>query len=177
MTSSTATRLHDDQMTPVSGDQANLPLYDLLQRRATRWPEADAFGGQDGLSWRTISSREAVRLVDILAADLACQGVGRGDRVVLWMPTHWRTPIYLFALWRLGAVAVPFDREMNPQTAAAILTSVAPRCVIAGYGERLAWAQGASVPEWWEPGQAAPETPDSSTSSRLIVSSKSAATR
>jgi long-chain acyl-CoA synthetase len=127
-------------------------LYELLQARAGAHPDAPAVGGQDGLVWRTLTGRQLLDLTDRLAAELSDLGVGEGDRVVLWAPNHWRTPIYLFAIWRLGAVAVPFDREMNPEGGARILAAVEPRAVLAGYGERPAWARDAEVTEWWEPG-------------------------
>ncbi|MCC7104546.1 MAG: AMP-binding protein, partial [Chloroflexi bacterium] len=127
-------------------------LYELLQARARAYPDAPAVGGQDGLVWRTLTGRQLLDLTDRLAAELAELGVGEGDRVVLWAPNHWQTPVYLFAIWRLGAVAVPFDREMNPEGGARVLAAVEPRAIVAGYGERPAWARGAEVTEWWEPG-------------------------
>src|SRR5919201_28872 len=133
-------------------------LYEIVVRRAEWHPDTVALGGQDGLLWRTLSSQELLTLVDRLAHELAARGVREGDRVVLWLPNHWRTPVYLFAFWRLGAIVVPFDREMNPQAGALILESVEPRLVIAGYGERPAWAHGRELLEWWEPG-AGPEGP------------------
>ncbi len=134
-------------------------LYELVRSRAERYPTAAALGGQEDLGWRTLDSRQTLDLVDRLAAEIAAAGVQEGDRAVLWAPNHWRTPVYLFALWRLGAVAVPFDREINPETAAEIVRSVRPRCVITGFGERPEWAgpQPGALPElvvseWWEPG-------------------------
>lgn len=131
-------------------------LYELVRRRAERFPAAAALGGQEGLGWRILDSRQTLDLVDRLAAELAGQGIRDGDRVVLWLPNHWWTPVYLFALWRLGAVAVPFDREMNPEAGKRIVRSVAPRCVMVGYGERPAWAQASDLTEWWEPGTRQP---------------------
>src|SRR5438093_4730840 len=125
-------------------------LYDLIVDRAARYPDAVALGSQQGLTWKTVTSRQLLALVDRLAAELAAQGVQEGDRVVLWLPSSWRTPVYCFALWKLGAIAVPFDREMNPDAAERIIGSVEPRLVLAGYGERPAWAK--AVVEWWEPG-------------------------
>src|SRR5215208_6492455 len=130
----------------------SLPLYELLRERAARHPDAVAVGGQEGLGWRTLDSRELLALTDRLADELAALGVGAGDRVVLWLPNHWRAPLYLFALWKLGAIVVPFDREMNPEAGAQIIESVEPRRVIAGYGERPAWVRGRDITEWWEPG-------------------------
>ena len=128
-------------------------LYDLVRRRADRFPGVTALGSQEGLGWRTLDSADLLRLTDLLAAELAARGVGAGDRVVLWTPNHWRAPVYCFALWRLGAIVVPFDREMNPTAGARILESVEPRLVISGYGERPAWALEAyPLIEWWDPG-------------------------
>src|SRR5262245_1319503 len=96
-------------------------LYELVRDRCERYPAAVAVGGQEGLGWRTLTGRQLLELVDRLAGELAAEGVGAGDRVVLWLPNHWRAPVYFFALWRLGAVAVPFDPAMNPDAAARII--------------------------------------------------------
>jgi acyl-CoA synthetase (AMP-forming)/AMP-acid ligase II len=84
-------------------------LYDLIRQRAHAHPWAVALGGQQGLTWKTLSSRQLLELVDRLAAELGEKAIREGDRVVLWVPNQWRTPIYLFALWKLGAVVVPFE--------------------------------------------------------------------
>jgi long-chain acyl-CoA synthetase len=102
--------------------------------------------------WKTLTSRQVVELVDRLASELSAEGIGEGDRVVLWVPNQWRTPIYLFALWKLGAVVVPFDREMNPDAGIRVLRSVEARCTLVGYDERPTWARDGNVVEWWEPG-------------------------
>jgi len=127
-------------------------LYELVPARATSHPGAIAFGAKDNLGWRSLTSSEVLGHVDRLASELGGLGVRPGDRVVLWMPSDWRTPIYHFALWKLGAVAVPFDREMNPEAGERIIDSVDPRCVISGYGERPAWLGKREAISWWEPG-------------------------
>jgi acyl-coenzyme A synthetase/AMP-(fatty) acid ligase len=127
-------------------------LYEVLLERARGVPEAVAIGAQEGLGWKTLTSRELLDLVDRLAMELGHAGVQAGDRVVTWIPSHWRTPVYLFALWKLGAILVPFDREMNPEAGARIVESVEPRLVIVGYGERPAWARATQLTEWWQPG-------------------------
>jgi long-chain acyl-CoA synthetase len=71
---------------------------------------------------------------------LATRGIAAGDRVVVWAPNSIQLPAYLFAIWKLGGIVVPFDRDMNAQAAIAIIASVQPRAVILGYDQRPAWA-------------------------------------
>ena len=136
-------------------------LYEIIQARARQYPTAIAIGGQQGLGWKTLTSEQLLALVDRLADELAEKwAIAAGDRVVLWIPNAWRTPVYLFALWKLEAIVVPFDREMNPDAAASILKSVEPRWIIAGYGERPGWAvDREDFVEWWEPGATSPSVP------------------
>jgi long-chain acyl-CoA synthetase len=126
-------------------------LYDVLRRRRWTHPDAVALGGQDGLIWRSINSQDLLALVDSLADELATRGIGSGDRVVLWLPNQWQMPVYLWACWKLGAVVVPFDREMNAEAAARIVTAVEPKRVLTGFGTPPGWAPADLVEEWWEP--------------------------
>lgn len=126
-------------------------LYELVQQRAETFPDAIALGAQRGLAWQVLNGRQLLSRVDGLAEELAARGIREGDRVVLWLPNHWRTPTYLFALWKLGAIVVPFDRETNPEAGAQIISSVEPRLIIAGYGERPPWSQQHEITEWWKP--------------------------
>jgi long-chain acyl-CoA synthetase len=133
-------------------------LFELVSQRAQRWPNAIALGAQEGLGWRTLDSRALLAQVDGLAQQLAERGVTPADRVVLWTPSGLGTPVYLFALWKLGAIAVPFDRDMNPHAAQAIVGSVEPRLVILGHEQRPGWAPPDAV-EWWEPKAATSSQP------------------
>src|SRR4051812_27730106 len=137
-------------------------LYEIVRQRAATAPEAIALGGQQGLLWKTIDSTQLLDLIDKLADELAVRGVGNGDRVILWLPNGWQTPTYLFACWKLGAIVVPFDREMNPEAAARIVETVEPKLIVIPEGERPAWAPADRAVAWWEPGtlKAAPSFPD-----------------
>src|SRR5262249_26187802 len=76
-----------------------------------------------------------------------------GDRVVLWLPNQWRSPGFLFALWELGAVVVPFDQEMDPAAARPVVASAEPPVVIPRLGGRPARGRGAGV-DWRGAGRA-----------------------
>ncbi|MBV9173920.1 MAG: acyl--CoA ligase, partial [Chloroflexi bacterium] len=134
-------------------------LYEIVRGRARHFPGAVALGAQDGLSWRTLDSGMLLARVDGLAAQLAQRGVTAGDRVVVWAPSGLRTPVYLFALWKLGAIVVPFDRDMNAAAAQAILQAVEPLYVVLGYTQRPGWAPADErTLTWWEPAAAAVDT-------------------
>lgn len=142
-------------------------LYELIRDRAAKYPDATAVGGQHGIGWKTLTSRQMLKAIDRLAGELAALGVREGDRVVVWVPNGWQTPVYYFAIWQLGAIVVPFDREMNPGAAARILASVEPRLIVVGYDERPAWTREAETIEWWEPGsRGGPAGPDDTLTSR-----------
>jgi long-chain acyl-CoA synthetase len=129
-------------------------LYEIVQDRARRWPAATTLGSQQGLRWHTLDSQELLRLVDGAATELAARGVVPGDRVVTWLPSHWRTPVFYFAFWKLGAILVPFDREMNPTAAQRIIDAVEPRLTLVGHDERPEWTMREGTVEWWEPSPA-----------------------
>lgn len=131
-------------------------LYEIVLHRAAAYPTEVAFGSQEGLAWRLITGAELLERVDRAALELAAAGVAEGSRVVVWAPNHWRTVAFMFGLWKLGAVVVPFDREMSAEAGRRIIAAVEPAMVLRGYGEAPGWAEGASVTEWWEPGSRTP---------------------
>jgi len=127
-------------------------LYEVVRQRATTEPTAIALGSQQGLLWKTVDSRQLLALVDRLADELAARGVEDSDRVITWLPSSWQTPVYLFALWKLGAIVVPFDREMNQDAAARIVQRVEPRLIVVDGAEPPPWAPAELTATWWEPG-------------------------
>lgn len=127
-------------------------LYEVVRHRAAEYPNTIALGSQEGAAWRTLDGRQFLDAVDAVAAELAAKGVHDGDRVMLWLPSGWRTPVYIFALWKLGAIVVPLDREVNPEGVPRITAAVEPRLVITGHGEKAPWAPEGITFEWWDPG-------------------------
>jgi long-chain acyl-CoA synthetase len=146
--------IHDPAPSPLAHD-----LYAAIADRCSRLPGARLVGGQEGLRWKTLSGRQMADRVEALARDLHARGVTEGGRVVLWVPNGWRTPALFAAIWRLGAIAVPFDREMNVEAARAILQRVRPALVITGYSQRPPWTAASATEEWWEPGSGSGSAP------------------
>ena len=127
-------------------------LYEVVRQRAASEPTAIALGSQQGLLWKTVDSQQLLAQVDLIAAELAARGVQTGDRVITWLPSTWLTPVYLFAIWKLGAIVVPFDREMNPDAAARIVQRVEPSLIVVDADDPPTWAPGDLTVTWWEPG-------------------------
>ena len=69
--------------------------------------------------------------VDQTAAKMAEIGVGKGDRVALWLPAGVTFVILFFAVAERGAVVVPVDPMALPQRMASVVKQTAPRLVVA----------------------------------------------
>jgi len=89
---------------PLSYPEA--PYGDLLARAVALHPENEAIVHPDG----SLTFREVEGLTNAFAQALRGLGIGRGDRVCLYMTNRPEYAVAFFALARLGAVASP----MNP---------------------------------------------------------------
>ena len=98
-------------------------LQKLVAGVAARTPDALAVSGPDG----AVTYRELDRATDALALRLRERGIGRGDRVVVWMDKSTLMVAAMQAALRLGAVYVPVDGA-NPATRA---TRIARNCAAA----------------------------------------------
>ena len=82
----------------------------LLARAVARFGEKPAFEYRE----RKISYADFGRRVDAFAAGLISLGIAKGDRVALYLPNCPAQPTALFAVARVGGVAVnlsPLDAE------------------------------------------------------------------
>jgi len=96
-----------DPGVPATLEYPAVRLDQLLRRSAQRYPQRPAlifFG-------RAFSYEELDEAVDRTAAGLQRLGLGRGDRVGLFMPNSPQLVMGFNAVWRAGCVAVP----MNPR--------------------------------------------------------------
>jgi long-chain acyl-CoA synthetase len=89
-------------------------LWDFIQRAIMRYADSPALALRDGELEIRWSYRELGEQIEAAAARLAAEGLGRGDRVLLWGANrpHWGTAF--FSLFRLGAVVVPLDVRSAP---------------------------------------------------------------
>jgi acyl-CoA synthetase (AMP-forming)/AMP-acid ligase II len=110
-------------------------LHALLAQAAAKDAEAEAVVcGDERLTYGELLRRSAA-----LAAGLQDRGIARGDRVALLLRNSTAFVVALFAVARLGAVAVPLNvREQTPEIL-HILGDCGARAVVfhAGLAERL----------------------------------------
>lgn len=115
-----------------------LPLEDLtvsqfLRRTARRFPYRSAmeYAGRIWTYW------ELDEAVDRAARRLLAWGVRRGDRVGLWCETEPNTILLLYALPRIGAVAVLLNTSIQRSELAELLrrTEVSRLIITDGYKE------------------------------------------
>jgi fatty-acyl-CoA synthase len=120
-------------------------LGDLLRRTAARVPRKLAIRcGETAWSYAELDS-----ICDRLAAGLALEGVGPGDRVAILSRNSHAFVAMRFALARLGAVLVPVNFMLQPSECAFILrhAGVSVLCVDSGLAElgKRAAASGTDV--------------------------------
>lgn len=96
----------------------DVPLTRFLDDAARDFPEVTA-------TWFRGARVDYAGLraaVDALAAALVELGVDEGDRVAVSLPNLPATVITLFAIWRVGAVLVPLDPEIDDDELVRLLT-------------------------------------------------------
>jgi long-chain acyl-CoA synthetase len=93
---------HYDQEVSPNLDYETIPLYEILERAAARFPDRPAIVFNN---W-TVSYKKLKRLVDLASANLKKSGVKPGDRVAIMLPNCPQTVISYWACLKLGAVVV-----------------------------------------------------------------------
>jgi len=84
-------------------------LAALLDEAAARWGEREALV-HDG---RRVRFADLAAGVDAVARGLVALGIAPGDKVTLWMPNRAEWIVALFALSKIGAVAVPVNTRFR----------------------------------------------------------------
>ncbi|MCC0037359.1 MAG: acyl--CoA ligase [Brucellaceae bacterium] len=80
---------------------------------------------------RRVSYAELCHASDGLAAWFAENGVGRGDRVVVFAGNGWQTAVAFYAVWKAGAVACPVNPSTRAKRLAFIIADCSPAAIVA----------------------------------------------
>lgn len=100
-----------------------LAIFDATVERA---PDAPAIRYFDA----SLSYRYVDELSDALAAHLAHRGVGRGDRVALYLQNVPHFPIAALAVWKLRAICVPINPMNREREISLIFGDCTPKALI-----------------------------------------------
>jgi amino acid adenylation domain-containing protein len=102
-------------------------LGNLLARAAETAPERAAVEDESG---RALTYRELARAADRLATRLGRWGIGRGDRVGLFVPKGVESVASIHGILRAGAAYVPVDPTAPALRGAGILADARVRAVV-----------------------------------------------
>ena len=121
-------------------------LPQLLARSATREPNREAVVYED----EHLTYAELEAQSNQLARVLAAQGVGRGDRVGLYLRKSLPSIVGIYAILKLGAAYVPIDPGAPPPRMAYIVRNCGIRCLITAHDRlgrlRQGFAEGPNAP-------------------------------
>jgi amino acid adenylation domain-containing protein len=106
-------------------------LQHMLRDAATLRPAAPAVIFED----QVVSYAELERYSDGIAQVLQEQGVGRGDRVAIYMDKSPGAILAIHGILKAGAVYVPLDPHAPVQRLAYILTNCGVRCIVTATGK------------------------------------------
>src|SRR5580700_8054215 len=88
---------------------AAITLYEEFVRATEQFADGTAVVDGD----RRTSYLELGSLVDRVANGLACGGLGKGDRIAIWMPNRLEWIVTFFAATAIGAVVVPVNTGLS----------------------------------------------------------------
>ncbi len=126
-----------------SGGRMNYVVSAIDRRLAVRGDEiALAWEGDDGAT-RSLTYRELAAQVNRLANALRALGIGKGDRVGIFLPMLVETAVATLACSRIGAVFVPMFSGYGPDAVATRVTDAQARLLITADGF---YRRGAVVP-------------------------------
>jgi len=101
-------------------------LTEFIEESVRHWPDRTAIAYY-GAKW---SYQRFWQESERLAASLAREGVGPGDRVALYLPNVPAYPIAFFAVLRLGAVVVPLSPLYLGQDLVRLLRDATPKALV-----------------------------------------------
>ncbi|WP_456451569.1 AMP-binding protein, partial [Hydrogenimonas sp.] len=102
-------------------------FYEMLAHHASRKAKRPALFYDD----RKISYGQLLKKVDTLARFLELSGIERGDRVAIFMQNCPEFVVSLFAITKIGAVAVPVNTFLKSEEVAYILNDCGARMLMA----------------------------------------------
>ncbi|NUP31019.1 MAG: AMP-binding protein [Streptomycetaceae bacterium] len=108
----------------VDGD----PVTEALDAWSVRTPlRVFIHYGEHGLD---LSYAEARRATDTIAGNLEAAGIRRGDRIAVHCRSPYAAALWMFGIWKAGAVFCPVDPDLAGELLVAQLTTLNPQLVV-----------------------------------------------
>jgi long-chain acyl-CoA synthetase len=112
---------HYESGVPAEITHSGVCLPELLPEAARRFPQRPAVvfpvAAAGRLFYSSLSYAQLLERVESFAASLQRLGVGKGDRVALYMPNCPQFVIAYLATTQIGGIAVPFNPLYSPREA------------------------------------------------------------
>lgn len=143
--------------TNESSSPANiaLPITDtlgsIIARNARTSPGRRVYGIRAGDGWVDVTAGEFHDLVRAVAKGLLARGVGPGDAIAIMAANRYEWTVLDFALWTIGAFAVPIYESSSAEQIAWIVTDSGATTVIVdtpANAQRVAAAITVARPIW-----------------------------
>ncbi|MCF2525741.1 class I adenylate-forming enzyme family protein [Yinghuangia soli] len=104
------------------------PVTEALDAWSVRTPlRVFIHYGEHGLD---LSYAEARRATDTIAGNLEALGIGRGDRVAVHCRSPYAAALWMFGIWKAGAIFCPVDPDLIGQPLLDQLTTIAPAIIV-----------------------------------------------
>ena len=116
---------------PITGSIGQLPA-----RNAEVFGDRALYAVRGTSGWKDVSARQFNDQVRAVAKGLVARGIGVGDPVALLSPTRYEWTVLDFALWSMGAFAVPIYDSSSTEQIEWILADSNARAVIVDTAER-----------------------------------------
>ncbi len=118
---------------------ADQTLAAFLEWITTTYSSRPALLYKTSLKTETWTYRDLGEAAHRVARWLQDQGVGKGDRVVIWAPNSPWWVACFFGILRNGSVLVPLDARSSPDFVERVIGQSEPRLAIAATGVARAW--------------------------------------
>ncbi|MEL7367525.1 MAG: AMP-binding protein [Myxococcota bacterium] len=145
---------------PNTVDPHAVRASDWIEQHSRRTPHKLA--QIDLTSGRRFTYRKMNDRVGRIAEYLASIGVDRGDRVGLLLPNSTDALEIIFATWRLGGIAVPFDLRLSIKELTTLIKDAQPSVMFFDHALQKtmeALRESTGVPAWIATDGAAGDTP------------------
>ncbi len=107
-------------------DDKLMHVYSLLKRAAELWPKRTmVICGDESITYKEVYLRS-----QLLAQELRDQGVGPGERVIIYYENSIEFYIAYFAVWQAGGIVAPLNVFLHENELLRIIKEAEPKVVI-----------------------------------------------